>query len=86
MQRLSSIGENTQGSNNDGTVQQADTNPNCHYFSQNKATLAQIAAIYFAPAYLQSRNKQSVHKVRYCLLPQVSLLLNVYGGYLNFLQ
>ena len=43
------------------------------YLSQNKATLAQIVAIYIAPAYLQSRNNQSVHKVYYCSSLQVSL-------------
>jgi hypothetical protein len=53
---LPSFGGNKQGSNNDGTIQQADNNSNCHYFSQSKATLAQIAAQYFAPTYLQSRN------------------------------
>ena len=62
------FGENTQGSNNDGTVQKADNNSNCYYFSQSKATLAQNAAKYFEPAYLQSRNNQSIHKARYCPL------------------
>ena len=70
---LPSFGENTQVRKSDGTVQQADNNSNCHYFSQSKATLAQIAVKYFAPAYLQPRNNQTIHKVCYSPLLRVSL-------------
>jgi len=70
---LPSFGENTQGPNNDGTVQLADNNSNYHYFSQSKATLAQIAVKYFASDYLQSCNNQIISKICYCPILQVSL-------------
>ena len=69
---LPSFGGNKQGSNNDGTVQQADNNSNCHYFSQSKATLTKIAAKYVAPAtYNHVIITVYVHKVCYCPLLRV---------------